>query len=96
MPQAERDALTSSLIDQANEKIHARDFDGAIAKCEDAFRQKPSPQILGLVYRALGTVSAYKGDTRAAVKWFKLYKPLAVETPEERERSSHSGCRIGY
>ena len=78
--QAVRDAKALALVQEGNAKVQTRDFDGAMAKFNDAVNQKPGKTNLGLAYRGLGTVNAYKGDTKSAVKWFKLYLPLCPDS----------------
>jgi len=74
--QAVRDAKATALVQEGNQRFTTRDFDGAAAKYNDAVAQKPNKTILGLAYRGLGTTAANKGDTKGAVKWFRLYLPL--------------------
>ncbi len=75
--QSQRDAKASSLVQEGNLKFTStHDFDGAMAKYNEAVAQKPSKSVLALAYRGLGTASANKNDKKSAVKWFKLYLPL--------------------
>jgi pSer/pThr/pTyr-binding forkhead associated (FHA) protein len=77
--QKERDAKAKELIAEANSLSTAKDYASAIAKYQAALELKPSGQYAGLAYRGLGTAAAYQSDTKAAVKWFKLYLPYAPD-----------------
>ena len=57
--------------------MSAKDFGGAAAKYQAAIDLKPSRQYVGYAYRGLGTAAVYAGDTKSAVKWYKLYMPYA-------------------
>jgi len=77
LSQAQRDQKANQLIKDGNEKVSAKDFGGAAAKYQAAIDLKPSRQYVGYAYRGLGTAAVYAGDTKAAVKWYKLYMPYA-------------------
>src|SRR5713101_1812447 len=74
---ASRDQKAYQLIQEGNAKVSAKDFGGAAAKYQAAIDLKPSKQYVGFAYRGLGTAAVYAGDTKAAVKWYKLYMPFA-------------------
>ena len=74
---AGRDQKAYQLIQEGNAKVSAKDFAGAQAKYQAAIDLKPSKQYVGYAYRGLGTAAVYAGDTKAAVKWYKLYMPFA-------------------
>ena len=74
---AGRDQKAYQLIQEGNAKVSAKDFAGAAAKYQAAIDLKPSKQYVGYAYRGLGTAAVYAGDTKAAVKWYKLYMPYA-------------------
>ena len=75
--QAQRDQKAYQLIQEANAKVTSRDFESATAKYQAALDSRPSRQYIGHAYRGLGTAAVYAGDTKAAVKWYKLYMPYA-------------------
>jgi ABC transport system ATP-binding/permease protein len=77
LSQAARDQKANQLILDGNAKVSAKDYAGAAAKYQAALDLKPSKQYLGYAYRGLGTAAVYAGDTKAAVKWYKLYMPFA-------------------
>jgi tetratricopeptide (TPR) repeat protein len=79
LSQKERDTQAFQLIQEGNAKVSAKDFPGAIARYQKALELKPSKQYEGFAYRGLGTAAVYAGDTKAAVKWYKLYLPFADE-----------------
>jgi len=74
---ASRDQKAYQLIQEGNAKVSAKDFGGAAAKYQAAIDLKPGKQYVGYAYRGLGTAAVYAGDTKAAVKWYKLYMPFA-------------------
>jgi pSer/pThr/pTyr-binding forkhead associated (FHA) protein len=74
---ASRDQKAYQLIQEGNAKVSAKDFGGAVVKYQAAIDLKPSKQYVGYAYRGLGTAAVYAGDTKAAVKWYKLYMPFA-------------------
>ena len=57
--------------------MNAKDFPAAASRYQAAIDLKPSKQYVGYAYRGLGTAAVYAGDTKAAVKWYKLYMPYA-------------------
>ena len=57
--------------------MSAKDFGAATARYQAAIDLRPSKQYVGYAYRGLGTAAVYAGDTKAAVKWYKLYMPYA-------------------
>jgi ABC transport system ATP-binding/permease protein len=75
--QTQRDNKAFQLIQEGNAKVTAKDFAGAAARYQAAIDLKPSKQYVGYAYRGLGTAAVYAGDTKAAVKWYKLYMPYA-------------------
>jgi ABC transport system ATP-binding/permease protein len=75
--QASRDQKAYQLIQEANAKVNAKDFNAAAAKYQAAIELRPSRQYIGYAYRGLGTAAVYAGDTKSAVKWYKLYMPFA-------------------
>jgi len=75
--QAGRDQKAYQLIQDGNARVSAKDFGGAAAKYQAAIDLRPSKQYVGYAYRGLGTAAVYAGDTKAAVKWYKLYMPFA-------------------
>ena len=75
--QAQRDQKAYQLIQEGNAKVTSRDFETAAAKYQAALDLRPSKQYVGYAYRGLGTAAVYAGDTKAAVKWYKLYMPYA-------------------
>jgi len=75
--QAGRDQKAYQLIQEGNARVSAKDFGGAAAKYQAAIDLRPSKQYVGYAYRGLGTAAVYAGDTKAAVKWYKLYMPFA-------------------
>jgi pSer/pThr/pTyr-binding forkhead associated (FHA) protein/tetratricopeptide (TPR) repeat protein len=77
LSQTSRDQKAFQLIQDGNAKVSAKDFTGATAKYQAAIELKPSKQYVGYAYRGLGTAAVYAGDTKAAVKWYKLYMPYA-------------------
>ncbi|HYV66632.1 MAG TPA: FHA domain-containing protein [Myxococcales bacterium] len=77
LSQAARDQKANQLILDGNAKVSAKDYAGAAAKYQAALDLKPSKQYMGYAYRGLGTAAVYAGDTKAAVKWYKLYMPYA-------------------
>jgi len=77
LSQAQRDQRANQLIKDGNDKVSAKDFGGAAAKYQAAIDLKPSRQYVGYAYRGLGTAAVYAGDTKSAVKWYKLYMPYA-------------------
>jgi pSer/pThr/pTyr-binding forkhead associated (FHA) protein/tetratricopeptide (TPR) repeat protein len=79
LSQAQRDAKAKQLLQDGNTRIAAKDFTGAISKYQAALDVKPSKDYVGLAYRGLGTAAVYAGDTKAAVRWYKLYMPYADE-----------------
>ena len=81
---AQRDAKASQLIQEGNTKTTAKDLTGAAAKYQAALDLKPSKEYVGLAYRGLGTAAAYGGDSKAAVKWFKLYLPYADDATRQQ------------
>jgi ABC transport system ATP-binding/permease protein len=77
--QKDRDVKAKELIAEANALSTSKDYAGAIARYQAALELKPSGQYAGLAYRGLGTAAAYQSDTKAAVRWFKLYLPYAPD-----------------
>ncbi|MFL5311476.1 MAG: FHA domain-containing protein [Myxococcales bacterium] len=75
--QGSRDHKAYQLIQEGNAKVSAKDFSGAASKYQAAIDLRPSKQYVGYAYRGLGTAAVYAGDTKAAVKWYKLYMPFA-------------------
>ena len=75
--QSQRDQKAYQLIQEGNAKVNAKDFAGAASRYQAAIDLKPSKQYVGYAYRGLGTAAVYAGDTKAAVKWYKLYMPYA-------------------
>ena len=65
------------MRNDARSKVTSRDFESATAKYQAALDSRPSRQYIGHAYRGLGTAAVYAGDTKAAVKWYKLYMPYA-------------------
>jgi pSer/pThr/pTyr-binding forkhead associated (FHA) protein len=77
LSQAGRDQKAYQLIQEGNAKVSAKDFGAATARYQAAIDLRPSKQYVGYAYRGLGTAAVYAGDTKAAVKWYKLYMPYA-------------------
>jgi len=75
--QTQRDQKAYQLIQEGNAKVNAKDFSAAATRYQAAIDLKPSKQYVGYAYRGLGTAAVYAGDTKAAVKWYKLYMPFA-------------------
>src|SRR6266851_2830760 len=84
LSQTSRDQKAFQLIQDGNAKVSAKDFAGAAAKYQAALDVKPSKQYVGYAYRGLGTAAVYAGDTKAAVKWYKLYMPYADDATKPR------------
>ena len=81
---SQRDAKAYQLIQEGNAKTTAKDFGGAAAKYQAALDLKPTKQYVGFAYRGLGTAAVFAGDTKQAVKWYKLYLPYADDATRQQ------------
>ena len=77
--QAERNGKAAGFAAEANAKLAARDFSGAVAKCTAALALHPSDRTtLGSCYHSLGFGYAYLSDNGNAKKFLKQYLPYAT------------------
>ncbi len=77
--QVERNGKAAGLASEANSKLLARDFSGAVAKCTAALALHPSDRTtLGSCYHSLGFGYAYLSDNGNAKKYLKQYLPYST------------------
>jgi pSer/pThr/pTyr-binding forkhead associated (FHA) protein len=76
--QKERDQKAAALLQDANAKLTARDFQTVVQKCQAAMALHPSDRTTqGGLYRNLGYAYAFLGDAGNAKKFLKLYLPYS-------------------
>ena len=82
--QKDRDAMATQSLEAGTAKVNAGNLTGAMQDLNACVDKKPSNQILGKCYRALGIVNAKAGNVPDAAKWLKRYLPIS--DPDERDR----------
>ena len=88
------EARIEQLLESAEKKDIARDFDGAIFDLTDALALEPKGELLVRVWRGLGLAYARTHDEEKAKKYLELYLPHA-NTKEEKILVAELLVRLG-
>jgi tetratricopeptide (TPR) repeat protein len=78
----QREAEANDLMKAANADVLRQDYRSAIDKLLKAVALKPSPALLGKIYRSLGVSHAKLGENCKAGEYYKKYIETVPNTPE--------------
>jgi tetratricopeptide (TPR) repeat protein len=85
--QEERNANAAKAVGEGNAAYGKGDMDAACDAYNQALAQKPKGPTLAGALRGLGTCYSKKGDNAQAVKYFKMYLPLAPATEQAKVKA---------
>jgi tetratricopeptide (TPR) repeat protein len=78
----EANTQARALAAEGNQKLLAKDFDGAIALFQQALDLKPADAVVARLYRSLGIALTEQGNLEEGAHYYRLYLPLCTDAKE--------------